>query len=141
MDTKKNNIANSNINIMPEEKKSKLIIFLIAIFISFAITIIIFISYAMLITYTDLSEKNIVLIANSTNIISVMIAGFDIARSSKNKGWFWGILAGLVYAIILSLIGFALNNKIMISSQTLMLFLLSASSGAVGGIIGINFKK
>ena len=139
MDAKKNNIANSNI--IPEEKKSKLIIFLSAIFISFAITIIIFISYAMLITYTDLSEKNIVLIANLANIISVMIAGFDIARSSKNKGWFWGILAGLVYAIVLSLIGFALNNKIMISSQTLMLFLLSASSGAVGGIIGINFKK
>lgn len=134
MDIKKNNMVT-------EEKKSKIITILFAVSISFAITAIIFIGYAILITYSSVSEHNLSLVITSTSIISIAIAGFDVARSSENKGWLWGIIAGLIYATILTLIGVIAASKIILCTQTLMLFLLAAASGGVGGIIGINFKK
>ena len=134
MDIKKNNI-------ITEEKKPKIITMLTAISIAFAITAIIFIGYAILITYSSVGEEHLTFVITATSIISIVIAGFDMAKSCENKGWLWGIIAGLIYALILLIIGIFAANKAIFTSQTLMLFLLSAASGGVGGIIGINFKK
>ncbi len=114
---------------------------LCAIAIAFAITAIVFIGYAILITYTNVTEKYLSLVITTTSIISITVAGFDVAKSSESKGWLWGILAGIIYAIVLTIIGVIVANKIVLSSQTFMQFLLAAASGGAGGIIGINFKK
>ncbi len=134
MDIKKNNV-------IAEEKKSKLITMLVSISIAFAITAIIFIGYAILITYSNVGEEHLTLVITATSIISIVVAGFDMAKSCENKGWLWGIISGLIYALILIIIGIFAANKTVFTSQTLMLILLSAASGGVGGIIGINFKK
>ncbi len=133
MDTKKNNIVSN--------EKSKFITMLCAVAISFAITAIIFIGYAILLTYSSVGEQHLTLVITSTSIISIVVAGFDMAKSCENKGWLWGIFTGLIYALILTIIGIFVANKAILNSQTLMLFLLAAASGGVGGIIGINFKK
>jgi putative membrane protein (TIGR04086 family) len=102
---------------------------------------LIFICYAILITYTNLSDKNINFITTSTTILAITLAGFDTAKSCENSGWLWGILSGIIYALILIGLGSCVSQKILFSTQTLMLLLLSIASGGVGGIIGINFKK
>ena len=109
--------------------------------IAFAITAIIFIGYAILLTYSPVGEEHLTLIITATSIISIAVAGFDVAKSSENRGWLWGITAGLIYALVLILIGVFTANKIIFSTQTFALILLAAASGGVGGIIGINFKK
>ena len=133
METKKNNTV--------VNEKSKFVTMLCATSIAFAITAIIFIGYAILITYSSIGEQHLTFVITATSIISIVIAGFDMAKSCEDKGWLWGIFAGLIYAFILSIIGIFVANKVFLSSQTLMLFLLAAASGGVGGIIGINFKK
>jgi len=124
-----------------EEKKSKFSIIFSAITMAFAITAIVFISYAVILTYTSVSEKNLSLVVTVTSIISIAVAGFDAAKSCKSKGWLWGILAGIIYAIILFIISVIASQRIIFSTQSLMLFLLAAASGGLGGIIGINLKN
>lgn len=109
--------------------------------IAYAVTCIIFITYGILLTYTDITEKKIPLTALCCTVISAGIAGFDWARCAKARGILWGIFAGLVYgAILFVLDGIAGSGFSVIGSKGLMM-LLAAAGGGVGGILGINMKK
>ena len=104
-------------------------------------SLIILIGYSFLITYTDVSDKNLSLVTAVTCVISVMFAGFDMGKIFKSKGWFWGIFIGFLYYFVLNIIGLLAFNKILLTQKNFIDFLICVSSGAVGGIIGINFKK
>ena len=96
--------------------------------IAYAVTCIIFITYGILLTYTDITEEKIPLTALCCTVISA-------------RGILWGIFAGLVYgAILFVLDGIAGSGFSVIGSKGLMM-LLAAAGGGVGGILGINMKK
>lgn len=109
--------------------------------LSYAITAIIFIIYAILITYTEMTEKNIQTVSLITTVISVIFAGFTTSSSADNKGWLWGMMAGFLYAVIMILIGLCLSPGISFSSKTVMIIIISLSGGGFGGILGINLKR
>ncbi|MDR2938971.1 MAG: TIGR04086 family membrane protein [Clostridiales bacterium] len=81
------------------------------------------------------------LVITITCIISVVIAGYDAARGAKNKGWLWGILAGLLYAVILVAIGFFIDEDFTFDTSSITLLILAVAGGGLGGVIGINIKK
>ena len=108
---------------------------------AYALTCIIFITYGILLTYTDMTEEKIPLVVLCCTVISAAIAGFDWAKCAKARGIFWGILAGITYGVILFLLdGVAGSGFTVIGSKALMM-LLAAAGGGVGGILGINMKK
>lgn len=111
--------------------------------IAYMITAIIFIAAALLLTYTGLPETSISLIAILTTIISAFIAGYDAAKGAKARGWFWGMSSGMVYAILLILIGSLVGKSLALTltSRTITLLIIAIGSGALGGMIGINVKK
>lgn len=109
--------------------------------IAYAITCIVLIVYALLLTYTSVSEKNMSLVVILATIISVAIAGFDTARCAKEKGWFWGLIAGFIYAVILIIISAIVSKTSIASVGTLTILIISLASGAIGGMLGINSKK
>ena len=123
------------------EKKFVILKILTSIFIAFAISIIILIGYALLITYTDCGDKNLNLVIMIINIISITIASFDVAKIFKNKGWLWGMFMGVLYAFILNITGLIIFKKIIFTAKNMINFLICISSGTIGGIIGINLKK
>ncbi len=126
---------------LAEEKHSQINALISGVLIAYAITCIIFIGYAMLLTYSSFSGKNLQLVVTLTSLISVIVAGFDSAKGAASKGWLWGIIAGLIYAIILAAIGIFINGGFAIDSKTITLFILSVAGGGLGGVLGINFKK
>jgi putative membrane protein (TIGR04086 family) len=69
------------------------------------------------------------------------ISGFDTARLCEKKGWLWGIVSGLVYAVLLILVSTLIFNRSIFNSQTFIIIILAIASGGFGGTIGINFKK
>ena len=140
LDIKKKSKANQTNFANPEINLAALKI-LISLFIAFAISIILLLSFALLITYTDFGDKNLNLVILSINIISVIIAGSDAAKILKKNGWLWGMLMGFIYAFILNIIGLIIFKKNIFTSRNMTNFLICISSGAVGGIIGINLKK
>ena len=111
------------------------------VLMGYAITCIIFLGYSMLITYTSLTEDKMPLVVAGTTLISVIVAGFDAARGADNKGWFWGIMAGLIYALVLMIIMILVLRGFSMDARTVTVFILSLSGGGLGGVVGINFKN
>jgi putative membrane protein (TIGR04086 family) len=119
----------------------RLISLVSGVLVGYAITCIIFLAYSMLITYTSLSEDNMSLVVAGVTLVSVIVAGFDAARGADNKGWLWGILAGLVYAVILLIIMALVLRGLTFDSHIVTILVLSIAGGGLGGVIGINFAR
>ena len=111
------------------------------VLIGYAITCIIFLGYSILITYTSLTDEKMPLVVAGATLISVIVAGFDAAKGADNKGWFWGIMAGCIYGLILMLIMTLVLKGFSMDSRTGTMLVLSLAGGGLGGVIGINFKN
>lgn len=109
--------------------------------IAFMITAILFIGAALLLTFTSLPENSIPVIAIVTTIISVLVAGYDTAKDAKSRGWLLGMSSGIVYAIILIVVGSMIAKDFIVTGNMVTLLIISAGGGALGGMIGINVKK
>ncbi|MCL2592676.1 MAG: TIGR04086 family membrane protein [Defluviitaleaceae bacterium] len=126
---------------MKNEQKSQVSNLITGILIAYAITAVVFIGYAMLLTYTNMTENNISLIVTITSIAAAIVAGFDAAKGAKNRGWLWGMIAGVFYALILICIMIWIQRAATFDSRTLTLIVLSIASGGLGGVLGINFNN
>lgn len=123
-----------------KESSSPISAMLKGVGLGYLLTIAIFIVYAVLITYTGVSEKNVQAIVLVTVVLSVVIAGFKSARAAESKGWLWGIFAGLLYVVIMIFIGFCFVADFGFGTKGITLLILSAAGGGLGGVIGINKK-
>lgn len=108
---------------------------------AYFITLVVFIIYGALLTYTNMTEENLQMVVMITTVFSVLISGFISARGVSSKGLLFGMLAGAIYAIIMIMIGFCVLPVINFNLKLLMIFILSICSGGVGGIVGINLKR
>lgn len=111
------------------------------VLIGYAITIIVFISYALILTYTHVSEDNIGLVVTATTVLSVLVAGFDAARIQSRRGWLWGVLAGFCYGLLLIGLMVFLQGGVIAPDRSLSLLAIALAGGGLGGVIGINFPK
>jgi len=111
------------------------------VLIAYAITCMVLIGYAILITYSTFTGENLPLVVTLTCLVSVVVAGFDSAKGAQSKGWLWGILAGIAYAVILVAIGVWVNRGFAIDTRTVTLIILSIAGGGLGGVLGINLKR
>ena len=105
-----------------------------------AITCIVFVVYALLLTYTDISEQYISLVALICAAVSSASAGFIAARKMESGGLIWGVICGIIYAALL----FAVNTLAGAESSGIIskitMLVCSACSCGIGGILGINRK-
>ena len=111
------------------------------VLVGYAITCICFILYSLLITYTSLGEEHTALVVTLTTLFSVLVAGFDAARAAETKGWLWGIMAGLVCAVVLLALGALFIPGAGLSKKTFSILAMSLAGGGLGGVIGINSKR
>ena len=111
------------------------------IVIAYAVTAIVFILTAILITYTSLQESAVPAIVMAACVLSVILAGFDASRKANERGWLWGMAAGAAYAVIFIIIMTISRGAFVLDARKLMLVGLSLVGGAIGGMIGINFKR
>jgi len=70
---------------------------------------------------------------------ALFIGGLAAGKRSGRRGWYYGGLMGILYSVIIVLIGF-LSYDAALTVYTLILFGLSFVSGAIGGMIGVNMK-
>ena len=126
---------------MGKDKKARMKAILTGVLAGYGISCIGFIACALALKYTGLAEKSVPALVTVICFISAVVAGFDSAKGADDKGWLWGLAAGLIYALILMCIGIWLSEGFMFDGRTVTLALLSVASGGLGGIVGINFKK
>jgi len=128
-------------NLVTEENKSQIKQLAIGVLMGYAVTCIVFLAYAMMITYTQLSERNLPTVIAITTLLSVMMAGFDAAKGAPSRGWMWGMIAGLIYAAFLAIIMIVLVPGFFADGRTVTVVVLSIAGGGLGGILGINIRK
>ncbi len=120
-----------------DEKGSPFLYILKGTAIAYAITLVVFIVYAILLTYTDTTEENIKTIVMVTVVVSVLVSGYDSARGIKNRRLIWGVVSGLVYSIIMIGVGFCIVPDYTFSITTLINLILCIAGGGFGGILSI----
>jgi putative membrane protein (TIGR04086 family) len=134
-------LKGSSKSIITEDKRSQVYTLLSGVMMAYAITCIIFIAYAVLLTYTSVTEQYISVVVTITGVISVVVAGYDAARGAESRGWLWGIAAGALYAVILLCIGAWVNKGLVPDIKTATLLILCLAGGGLGGVIGINKRN
>jgi len=113
----------------------------VGVIMAYAITGIAFLAYAMLVTYTNMSERNMPTVVAITTLLSVMVAGFDAAKGAPRRGWLWGMGAGAIYVLIMAMIMIGMLPDFAADSRTLTTILIGVAGGGLGGILGINLRK
>ncbi len=108
---------------------------------SYVLTAIVFVVYGILLTYTETTEENIQIVVMMTTVISVLIGGIIASKGVNSKGLLFGMLVGIVYSIIMIMVGLCVLPVLKITYKMIMIIILSISAGGIGGIIGINTKK
>lgn len=110
---------------------------LIGYFVSF----ILFLILAFIITYTDLSLKFISPLTITIILMSILFVSILNGLKSDEKGWLTGAITGLLYMLILYIIGSVIYKNLSITSNGVMMIMVGIITGITGSIIGINNKK
>ncbi|WP_066088437.1 TIGR04086 family membrane protein [Anaerotignum neopropionicum] len=109
--------------------------------IAYAITCIFFIAYGLILTYTNVSEQSLPMIALACTAISTAIAGYDWAKCRKKNGLLMGLLAGFIYTVILFIVTALASDTFTVGMSKVMTLIVALAGGGIGGILGVNGKK
>lgn len=123
---------------MSKIKNSPLTALLKGILISYCITMLVFIIYALLITYTNVSESYIAPLALATTSVSCLVSGFVSAKSAGKRGILWGVAAGGLYMLIMLTLGYSTIPAYEINRKFVISLCLALLGGGIGGIVGVN---
>ncbi|MDI3311198.1 MAG: TIGR04086 family membrane protein [Thermoanaerobacterium sp.] len=111
---------------------------IVGLLVSYIITLLFFIIYALVLTYTPLSELTLPTLTMLITIIGIVLAGAIAARNTKSKGWLNGGLAGLLYVLLMLFLGVYFVKEAGINAGVALKLIWGVVLGAIGGMIGIN---
>ncbi len=104
---------------------------------AFAITCIVFVICAFVITYTDIKDSFVGIVSIICTAVSALAAGKIWASAFGKNGLIMGAMAGAVYGIILLGISVASGGgPLTLGAGTCVI--VAAAGGGIGGIIGVN---
>jgi putative membrane protein (TIGR04086 family) len=95
---------------------------------------------SLLLSMSGIQESSLPYFAYPLHVIALLIGGWIAGRRAKEKGWYYGGMSGLIYAVLLLLISF-LGLDQSLGMDSLMILLVSFASSALGGILGVNMKR
>jgi len=106
----------------------------VAAFVSIAVT-------AIVIGWSSIPESSLPSITYVLNMVSVLIGALLSARQAGNKGWYYGGLTGVLYAVLITMLGLLMVTESAFRMNDLVQILLMGGVGAFGGMIGVNLRK
>ncbi|MCD8091112.1 MAG: TIGR04086 family membrane protein [Clostridiales bacterium] len=92
-----------------------------------------------MLTYTGLTEKYLQTVITVTVGASVVSGGFLCGQGVKKRGIVWGVLTGLMYGVVMIVLGMCINPDFAPGSKTALILFISLCGGGLGGVLGINF--
>jgi|GEM_PF-311278 len=109
---------------------------LVCLIISFVMILL----YALILSFTSISDASMSKVTQSIMIISVAISSAYGSKRTRRRGWLFGSVLGAVFAILLIPFGMALGQEFTMDIYLIAKLLVSAVVGAIGGIIGVNLN-
>ncbi len=111
------------------------------VLISLVVSFVLLAIFAIVLTYTSVSENTIVPVIIVVTGISILVGTILESRKIVKNGIWLGGIIGLIYVLILYIISSLLNADFSINIQSFILILVAIFSGMIGGIIGVNNRK
>lgn len=93
----------------------------------------------LLLSFTNIRESSLPYFTYFINAIGLFVGGIVTGRNSGEKGWYYGGLTGLIYFLLIMLIGF-LGFDAPFTWTTLLFMVGAFVVSAIGGIIGVNLS-
>ncbi|WAH38428.1 TIGR04086 family membrane protein [Alicyclobacillus dauci] len=95
----------------------------------------------LLAQYGNLQPRGITAAAYIIHCTAVFFGSISASRCVDSRGWFYGGLTGLLYALLMVAIGIFVYNTFTIDGSGLFRVLLMAVIGAFGGMIGMSTRR
>jgi putative membrane protein (TIGR04086 family) len=95
---------------------------------------------SILLWMTQMQEQDLSLYTYIVHAFAMLSGGFVAGKRSTNKGWYQGGITGILYGLIVLLVGFLALDAGM-NGKDLMHLGIAFVIGAGGGMFGINFSK
>lgn len=95
---------------------------------------------SLIFQFTEVSESKMPIFTYIVNGISLISGGFVTGFKVKERGWLYGGITGILYAIVLMLIAF-LAFDVAFSMRTLAMMVSAFCLASIGGIFGVNFSR
>ena len=108
--------------------------------ISFLATIIALTVFAVLLTYTELSENTIKPVIITVTGISILIGSSIGTRKLRKNGLVTGGAIGVLYILSIYLVSSVMNSNFVLSWISVIMIGVGVVGGVLGGIIGVNTK-
>ena len=96
--------------------------------------------YSFVLSLTNQSEDSLTFFAYLIHALAIFVGSYACGKRIQSRGWYHGGILGLVYAVIIIIIGF-LSFDNGLSLQTLFAVIAAYLIGACGGILGVNQTK
>lgn len=117
-------------------EKSKLQATLKNLLISYILTGILLLVLAFTLYKFRLKEGQIRIGVNAIYIITCLIGGMLMGKALRQRRFFWGLVLGLLYFVVLLTVSFLLNKGLNGTiSQILTTMAVCAASGTIGGML------
>ncbi len=137
----KENIIKQNIYSEESEFKKNSIRILKGAIFSILLSLILLFIFAMLLTYTSLSETTMIPVVTIIAGISIFIGSTISTIKIKKNGLLNGSLVGLIYILLLYLCSSIYFASFSININSIIIICASVVCGMIGGIIGVNLNK
>lgn len=128
-------IENCNIN---SQSNSSYIIK--GIVMSIIFTLISLLIFALILTYTDLSENTISPVIIIVSALSILVGSSISTIKIKKHGLLNGSIIGSVYIVLLYCISSIINTGFEVNIYTIIMMISSIVAGIIGGVVGVNIR-
>ena len=109
--------------------------------IAFIMTIVSFLIFALILTYTNISETTIFPVIVVITAISILMGSSLGSLKIKKNGLINGGLIGFIYMLSLYIISSCFIGNFGFNTNSVILLVASILAGMLGGIIGVNIGK
>ncbi len=136
----KGSLSKANVITEENEFKKKSLCIIKGCAFSIILSIILLTIFALLLTYTTLSETTIVPVVLTITGISILCGSTISSRKIKKNGMLYGGIVGLIYIIILYLASSISSTGFSLSANSFIMLIVGIITGIIGGIIGVNLN-
>ena len=111
------------------------------VLISYIISIVLLLLVSVIATYAAMPEAQIRIAVNIVTAVSLIICGFRAARRARRMGLVNGAAAGLIYTILLYVVGSLITRELSFTLSTVTTLILGFICGGLGGVMGLNMRR
>lgn len=104
----------------------------------FIMTVILLLIFAVIMTFTEVSDKVSSMFYLITTLLSIMYGSIYAVKKIKRRGWLIGIIVAILYLLILYIVSIISGNSAVLGIDRIKRFGLALLVGVLSGMIGVN---